>query len=187
MLSMNFVLILASLCHCALSYPNYEGQATHNFIADHQTFYFTSNAFSNATTSNKKCEVPAGYQLYVGFGAYKYHDERHTDWDTARKACIAEGAHLAVPRSKAEEAILKDYIGSQVVRWAWVGYHSHFDRSEFYSVLDEPIDDGTRIHIPESRKSMDDRCVVIAYRQGLMRWTCKAPENFFCKIDCEEY
>ncbi|XP_001604425.1 uncharacterized protein LOC100120824 isoform X1 [Nasonia vitripennis] len=189
MLNMHIVIIIAALCHCASSLP-YEGliptNVTHNFVADHQTFYFGSNIPSNNATPEKTCEIPVDYDFRDGFGAYKFHNERVADWNTARKACIEEGAHLAVPRSKAEEAILKDYIAG---RQTWVGFYALFDDSEIYSVLDEPVVDDVHIRAHSlarpSGESIGDRCVMVT-KQGLVRWFCGVDAFFICKIDCKQ-
>ncbi|XP_078050156.1 hemolymph lipopolysaccharide-binding protein-like [Augochlora pura] len=76
---------------------------------------------------------------------YKLHTAAQ-DWPGARRACIKEGAHLAVINDTKEANTLKekfhnktDVVGAHCQDAIFVGIHDQFDENDWITIFDEPI------------------------------------------------
>ncbi|XP_016841397.1 hemolymph lipopolysaccharide-binding protein-like isoform X1 [Nasonia vitripennis] len=96
----------------------------------------------------KSCKLPDGYVLVPGHGAYKLHTNLVT-WDSARKSCVEEGAHLAIVDSPVELTIFQIYRSTNNLKsdskGIWLGYHNQFELRQWITVLDEPFVAGKNV------------------------------------------
>ncbi|GLH07200.1 Hemolymph lipopolysaccharide-binding protein [Gryllus bimaculatus] len=77
-------------------------------------------------------QMTVGYRPIGGLGLYRVHHDR-VKWETARRRCEAEGAHLAVANTALEAAAV--FRTSGLPEWFWVGFDD-FDHKGNYVNFD---------------------------------------------------
>ncbi|XP_069688168.1 hemolymph lipopolysaccharide-binding protein-like isoform X2 [Periplaneta americana] len=101
---------------------------------------------ANITASQeKKCQVPADYQLLDGLGYYKFHPVPKT-WFDARDTCVKECAHLVVINSQKEADALvnlwKPYpslLSGWMNEWAHIGFNDLKTKGQYVTIFNQPL------------------------------------------------
>ncbi|XP_067013912.2 C-type mannose receptor 2 [Anabrus simplex] len=145
--------------------------------------------------------VELGYQNNSGIGQYKLYTYGET-WDGARRRCAADGAHLAIPNSAAEAAILKQLIQRHSTLphtksndLAWLGLHDMFNEGIFMSIYGEPMTavgwdewDPLPDNAGWSGSNPGEDCVAFHKTKGKMTdFRCDSVLAFFCESEAGEY
>ncbi|XP_012152159.1 hemolymph lipopolysaccharide-binding protein-like [Megachile rotundata] len=134
------------------------------------------------------------YTYTLGVGAHKLHTEPRT-WNEARKICMAEGGHLAIINSAAEERTLMDIFNqvgpikdSSINDEALLGIHDQFVEGEWITLFGDPLEQTGYSKWSDKWGGQPDNgynasnCGAILKEGGMDDVSCKLPYGFFCEL-----
>ncbi|XP_063223690.1 hemolymph lipopolysaccharide-binding protein-like [Bacillus rossius redtenbacheri] len=131
------------------------------------------------------------YTLVDGLGYYRVVKGLHLNWEAARDACRAEGAHLAVVNSRREAAALRRLYYDEgiktdlVIRRAWVGAYRPLGQHHYVTVHGTQLKKAGFNAWNDERddKNTEERCVLLNVDTEtlLSSIPCKWPQHHICE------
>lgn len=108
--------------------------------------------------------------------------------DTVAKLELYVAAHLAVITSAEEEAIIVKMQTEKNVGSAWLGIHEQFQKDDWVTTLDQPLNAIGYAHWregePNNFENVGEHCVA-SELTGMNDLPCSRSLAFFCKINFE--
>ncbi|XP_063245056.1 hemolymph lipopolysaccharide-binding protein-like [Bacillus rossius redtenbacheri] len=144
------------------------------------------------TLSSPPRRPSPSYELFPGVGYYKFHTTPST-WSSAREVCAAEGGHLAIVNSQAEENVLKQLFAEHTSLagvtnndFAFLGFHDRYTEGEYVTIFGKPLSTTGFVHwgVPQPDNSGGDPgedCGSV-HRSGVLNdITCDWKLAFVCE------
>ncbi|HDR2908319.1 TPA: C-type lectin domain-containing protein, partial [Salmonella enterica subsp. enterica serovar Derby] len=140
---------------------------------------YIKNNPNNETKPKETPSIPNGYKLTPNIGIHKIVNTK-VSWNNARKACLKDGAHLAVIDSKEEYNVLNEMKKSD--QEVWLGVHDLFNINEWVTVDDRPMPYEEWRNNTSPDNLGDEKCVTLRF-DGINNLDCTHLIGYYCEIN----
>ncbi|XP_033338704.2 C-type lectin lectoxin-Thr1 [Megalopta genalis] len=129
------------------------------------------------------------YVVTRGLGAHKLQRDK-VSWNEARKACMMEGANLALLDSAEKEALFRGWMDKESLAGLWLGFHDLYEEGSWTTVTGEMVDGFA--YYPWAKGEPDnwnrqEHCAILWAPRinefGADDYTCNHKAAFVCEIN----
>ncbi|GLH13392.1 C-type lectin 37Db [Gryllus bimaculatus] len=126
-----------------------------------------------------------GYVSVPGVGYYRIHKELHT-WAEAKAICEAEGGHLLIINSEAEDKAIQQLLKQEqnIPRFMFIGFNDMNKEGSYITIFGDPVSAGYarwNPGQPDNGGNVEDCGSIYTDTVGLNDLPCSSKVGFICE------